>query len=208
MAADSPVEQYFNTVAGGYQDQSGKSAWAIVRRREATALMGLVGDVTGREILELGCGAGFYTRLLLAAGARNIVAVDLTQGMLDALPKERIEPVLADATRLDLGRRFALLVSAGMLEFVPEPLAALRSAARHADPGATLAILYPTRSLLGSAYRMFHRRHGFTVTLFDEALLTRLAADSGWTLDRIVPAGPFSACARLRRAGDAEGGTA
>lgn len=195
----NPVERHFDSVASSYQTASTKSYWSGIRNRQSAVFMSLVGDVAGREVLELGCGAGYYTRLMLAAGARNIVAVDLSARMLDALPKERIEPVLADAITLDLGRRFDTLVSAGMLEFVPDPRAALLSAARHANSGAAFSILFPTRTLLGRAYRMFHRRHGFTVTLFDEQSLARLLEGSGWRLDRTIVSGPFSACARLIR---------
>jgi SAM-dependent methyltransferase len=58
----------------------------------------------GGEVLELGCGAGRITRTLLADGHR-VVAVDESPAMLARVPATA-ERVLADATRLDLGRRF------------------------------------------------------------------------------------------------------
>jgi SAM-dependent methyltransferase len=58
----------------------------------------------GSEVLELGCGAGRITRALLAAGHR-VVAVDQSPAMLARVPSGA-ERILADATTVDLGRRF------------------------------------------------------------------------------------------------------
>ena len=199
MAGSEKVEAYFTGVASSYHQASRGRVWGAVRRREAAALVAMTGDVTGREILELGCGAGFYTRLLLERGARHIWAVDLSEAMLSELPKTGVTAIRADASLADPGRQFDLLVSAGMLEFVPDPVAVFANAARLAMPGARLVALVPTRSILGRAYRLFHRRNGLSVRLFDAAALAAMAAASGWALSRIVPAGPYSAVADLVR---------
>jgi SAM-dependent methyltransferase len=199
MSANGKVEAYFTGVAATYQSASKGGLWNMVRQREADRYMALVGDVRGRDLLELGCGAGFYTRLLLAKGARHIWGVDLSQRMLDELPREGVTPLLGDATAVDPGRRFDLMVSAGMLEFVPDAGAALRHAASLANPDAAFFILYPTLSLFGRAYQRFHRRNGLSITLFDTAGMRHMAKTAGWRLDEVRAAGPYSACARLVR---------
>jgi ubiquinone/menaquinone biosynthesis C-methylase UbiE len=199
MSTIGKVEAYFTGVASTYHTASKGGLWTYVRQREATRLMAVVGDVKDQDVLELGSGAGFYTRLLLQNGARHVWAVDLSERMLDELPKSGVTPVLGDATAVKVDRTFKTLLSAGMLEFVPQPVAALRNAARHAETGATFSILFPTRSLLGRAYQRFHARNGLKIGLFDRDILTRLAGDTGWALDAITPAGPYSACARLTR---------
>jgi ubiquinone/menaquinone biosynthesis C-methylase UbiE len=199
MSTSGKVEAYFSGVAASYQAASKGGIWSAVRQREARRLMSLVGDVTGADVLELGSGAGFYTRLLLAAGARHVWAVDLSQPMLDELPKAGVTAVLGDATLVDPGRTFRTLLSAGMLEFVPEPLAALRNAARLAEPGASLYVLFPRQSFAGRLYQRFHARNGLAISLFDEARLRDLAGQSGWRVAQLVPAGPYSACAAMVR---------
>ena len=160
MAALTKVETYFSSVASAYQTASDKILWRMVREREARAVLQAIGDVAGRDVLELGCGAGFYTRLLLERGARHVHAVDLSRQMLDQLPAGAVTAWQGDATTIDPGRRFPVLLSAGMLEFVPDPLAVLRHAAQLACPDGAFTILYPTDTFLGRAYRRFHRRHG------------------------------------------------
>jgi SAM-dependent methyltransferase len=191
------VEAYFSAVAGRYQQASTHALWRRVREREARAVFALLGPIAGEEVLELGCGAGYYTRLLLERGARHVVAVDLSARMLAELPTGPVTPLCGDAATLDPGRRFGVLLSAGMLEFVPDPLAVLRNAARYAAPGAALTILAPTDTLLGRGYRRFHRRHGMEITLFDGATMARLAGSSGWRVADRRPAGPYSAATRL-----------
>ena len=91
-------------------------------------------------MLELGCGAGFYTRALLARGAAHVWAVDLAVEMLRALPRDHVTPVLGDAANVTLGRTFALILAAGIFEFVAPPRV-LANAAAHAAPGARLVVL-------------------------------------------------------------------
>jgi ubiquinone/menaquinone biosynthesis C-methylase UbiE len=191
------VRSYFDSVAPGYNGASQSPIWRIVRKREQQGLLAMAGAVAGRDILELGCGAGYYTRLLLAEGARHIWAVDFSERMLAELPSENVTAIHGDATSIDPGRSFDLIVSAGMLEFVPDPLAVLRNAARLATPGAVLVLLHPTTSLLGRAYQRFHRHNGMEIRLFSPELLDRMATDAGWRVARRGSAGPYSACARL-----------
>lgn len=206
MSTIGKVEAYFTGVASGYQTASSGAVWGIVRRREAAALTLALGGVAGDDVLELGSGAGFYTRLLLAQGARHVWAVDLSQRMLDELPRDGITPIQGDAARVDVGRRFRRLVSAGMLEFVLDATDALRNAARHADPGARLVLLVPSRTLLGRAYRRFHAGHGLTIRLFDRQSLLAAARESGWVVDHVSRAGPYSLVARLTRESAPTGG--
>jgi SAM-dependent methyltransferase len=44
----------------------------------------LAGDLTGRGALDIGCGTGVYTRRLARWGARPVVGMDISDGMLDA----------------------------------------------------------------------------------------------------------------------------
>lgn len=199
MSTPSPVRSYFDKVAGGYHTASSKFVWGRIRRQEEAVVRRLLGDVGGQDVLELGSGAGYYTRVLLNCGARHVWAVDISQNMLDGLPKERVTPVLGDAATVDAGRKFATLLSAGMLEFVPDPTAALLNAARHAEAGARLVILYPTLGFAGRAYRAFHRRNGIAIRLFAPDDIDVLAARSGWRIEETMASGPFSASARLTR---------
>lgn len=195
----SEVKSYFDGVASGYQSASRGGVWSFVRDQERRALVKMLGPIAGRDVLELGCGAGYYTRLLLAEGARHVHAVDFSERMLAELPKHNVTPIHGDAATVDPRRTFDLMVSAGMLEFVPDAAAVLRNAARYAEPGAVLAILFPTNGLLGRAYRQFHRRNGMSIRLFDAGMIERMVQGTGWSVAERASAGPYSATVRLIR---------
>jgi len=133
------------------------------------------------------------------SGVRHVWAVDTSAARLERLPPGPITPVLGDAAAIDLERRFPVLVSAGMLEFVKDPTAVLANAARHAEPGARFVVLVPRRGFFGRLYRRFHRGHGFDIHLFDEAWLAAAAPSCGWRVAASVRVPPFSLAARLSR---------
>jgi ubiquinone/menaquinone biosynthesis C-methylase UbiE len=171
--APDPVGDYFAGKAGEYQSKSARFPWAWVRTQELAAVRALLGSVTDADVLELGAGTGYYTQALIESGARHVWAVDMSAAMLARLPAGSITPVLGDAAAIRLDRRFPILVSSGMLEFVQDPEAVLANAARHAEPGALLMVLVPRRSLFGHLYRRFHRGHGFDIHFSLAVRLTR-----------------------------------
>ena len=118
--------------------------------KRAATVRSLLGDVAGAEILELGAGAGFYTRELIAAEGRAVWAVDLCAAMLASLPAGPITPVLGDAATvgsIDVSRhgfRWHDRVRPG------SEGACVRNAAGHAETGALFIILVPRRVLRAS----------------------------------------------------------
>jgi len=193
------VVEYFSHEASGYHTRSTRFPWAWARVCESTAIRSLLGNIAGIEVLELGAGSGYYTCELIRSGARHVWAVDLSDAMLAALPKSTVTPIVGDAETICLDKRFPVLLSAGMLEFVRDPVAVLVNAARHAEPGGRLVLLAPQASALGCVYRWFHHRHGIDIHLFDRTWFETMAPRSGWQVHAVVRVLPFSLVVRLHR---------
>ena len=171
--------------------------WAWQRGREAAALLPLIGPVGGKRVLDLGAGAGFYTRRLLERGARDAVVVDLETAMVAQVPGDRTLRVVADAASVSLRRRFDVILVAGLLEFVGDPAAVLANAATLAASGAALAALVPLDGPGGRLYRAYHRRHGIAIRLYTPEGLAALAAQAGWRTDVSREVWPYTLVARL-----------
>jgi SAM-dependent methyltransferase len=199
VQATDPVNEYFSGRASDYQARSSRFPWGWIRSRELAGVASMLGDIAGLEVLELGAGAGFYSRELTRRGARRVWAVDISSAMLAALPAGRITPVLGDAATIRLERRFPVLLSTGMFEFVNDPAAVLANAAHHAETGACFVILAPRASILGQLYRGFHRSHGINVRLFDRNWFATFAPRSGWQVRAVAQVAPFSLIVRLQR---------
>ncbi|GAC55954.1 putative methyltransferase [Gordonia hirsuta DSM 44140 = NBRC 16056] len=123
-----------NDVAGG------DFVWGPERLREEEA--GLLGDVSGLDVLEIGCGAAPCARWMTARGAR-VVGLDVSAGMLthaveamraDARP---VPLVLAGAEQLPFAdASFDLVTSAfGAVPFVADSAQLMREASRVLRPG-------------------------------------------------------------------------
>ena len=191
-AAPPAISAYFQRQAAGYRCASATGLWAWQRRREATALMALAGNVAGRPALDFGCGAGFYARLLADAGAAPVFAVDAAPAMVAAIDDARITAIAGDAAAIALERRFATVLVAGLLEFVADPLAVLANAKRHLEPSGVVVALVPPDTFAGRLYRQFHRRHGFTITLFQRRRFADLAERAGLRVLQSRPVFPYT----------------
>ena len=50
---------------------------------EIPQLFELIGDVKGKNILDIGCGAGGHDRKLIELGAKSILGIDISKKMLE-----------------------------------------------------------------------------------------------------------------------------
>ncbi len=111
---------------------------------EQHSLAVLLGDISGKAILDLACGEGHYTRLLRALGGARVMGVDLSPRMIElAEENERQQPLgvryqTGDARYVQAGENFDLVVAAYLLNYArtqQELLEMCRAVARHLKPG-------------------------------------------------------------------------
>ena len=88
-------------------------------RHQARNLARYAGNVKGKTIMDLGCGRGVLTRLLLDGGAKSIVAIDISSAYLRQLTDlPGVSPVIANAERLPFRDAFDVVVSTDVMEHV------------------------------------------------------------------------------------------
>jgi ubiquinone/menaquinone biosynthesis C-methylase UbiE len=133
-----------------------------------SSLMGLVGDVSGKSVLDLACGEGFYSREFMRQGATRVVGVDSSPAMISlARATERAEPlgveyVIADVQELELGEQFDLVVAAFLLNYASgagELRNMCRAVARHLKPGCRLVTVNSNPEI--GAKQVDYRQYGF-----------------------------------------------
>jgi SAM-dependent methyltransferase len=186
--------QFWDADAADYQAAHGDFltrfplAWGGFRRPESE--LGVLGDVRGRDMLELGCGGGQWSIALEAAGARS-VGLDLSREQLrHARRGSASVPLLAaDAERLPFADAAFDIVFCdhGALNFC-DPARALPEVARVLRPGGLLAfcvvtpLLYLTWNMeKGTQSRRLHHT-------YDD--LGLIDFDDG-TVDWVLPAGDW-----------------
>ncbi|MGF1427052.1 class I SAM-dependent methyltransferase [Kitasatospora sp. LaBMicrA B282] len=56
----------------------------LMQYGEVPSFLGLVGDVSGKSVLDLACGTGFYSREFIRRGAADVLGVDISVEMIAA----------------------------------------------------------------------------------------------------------------------------
>lgn len=132
---------WWDAQADGYYTEHGaflgdaELVWGPEGLRESQA--GLLGDVLGRRVLEIGAGAGQGARYLSGQGA-EVVASDLSAGMLrTAVRLGRLPFVQCDGAALPFadGSFDTVFTAYGVVPFVADSAAVMHEAARVLRPG-------------------------------------------------------------------------
>lgn len=117
----------------------------ISRDRIERCVGGSLEVIKGKSVLEVGCGAGRFTEVMLKAGAR-VFACDLSSAVEanyenchDLSPDYFV--CQADALKLPVAPgSFDFVVCLGVIQHTPSPEQTITALARYVRPGGTLAI--------------------------------------------------------------------
>ena len=145
------------------------------------------GDVTGKEILDVGCGSGVYAVDFARRGARRVVGVDFSGNMLELARQEaerhqvadRCEFIQADFLELDLEDKFDISIAMGVFDYVPDQVTFLRKMV--ALTTGKVIIAFPGHSLLREpARRLRYKLAGKgDIYLYSQDDVERIATEAG-----------------------------
>jgi ubiquinone/menaquinone biosynthesis C-methylase UbiE len=149
---------------------------------EWPALRGLLPDLRGRRVLDLGCGFGWFCRWARQQGAAHVHGIDISEKMLTraraTTEDEAITYTKADMENLDLPLASLDLVYSSLALHYVENLSRLLSQVR--------------RALVFRGSLVFSVEHPiFSATVWSEWLLDP-AGRKLWPIDRYLDEGPRS----------------
>jgi ubiquinone/menaquinone biosynthesis C-methylase UbiE len=130
----------YDDIAGQYKNAK-RQPWR--GHIEAFTFFGMLGDLTGKAVVDLACGEGHYTRMLSSLGAGKVVGVDRSEGMIALARAQELEHPLGleylvqDCRLLSLPFEFDMATAAYLLNYARsrEDLAEMvRSIARCLKP--------------------------------------------------------------------------
>ena len=131
----------YNSIAQEYKDSKSLSFRKYI---EEYTLFEMTGVVSGRKVVDLACGEGFYTRKLKEANAASIVGVDISFEMILLANKQEIanpigcEYVLQDVAALSKMGDFDLVTAMYLLNYAKtkeELVAFCKAAFKQLKPG-------------------------------------------------------------------------
>ncbi|MEI6320864.1 MAG: glycosyltransferase [Pseudomonadota bacterium] len=121
----------------------------------------------GKQVLDVGCGVGYGSQLLVQRGATSVLAFDLSAESIDHARAlycaPGVEFQVGDATDFEWGRRFDVVTAFELIEHVNDQEGVFRSIARHLSPNGVVVMSTP-RAL--SEKRTDFHTHEFTLEAF------------------------------------------
>jgi len=180
--------EYFERRAKMYREESERGLWSLVRQREFACVAKALDLTGGMSVIDLGCGAGHYARLLHAEFGVDVLAVDQSPAMIEKVGD--LPNWIGRVEDLPETRTFDRVLAAGMLEFVAEPAPVFRKFAALTAPGGRLVLLVPSAGLGGAAYKAVHEWQGCPVHIRSAAQYAYLGELAGFRFeqeDRCTP---------------------
>lgn len=185
-------EKYFDYQAGKYLENSNKGIWAFLRKKEKDAVLKALEPFAGMRCIDLGCGAGYYTHLLLSYSPSLMVGVDRSLPMLTHLYHKDILRAQADIQTVAFKKPFDRVLCAGALEFLDSIDPFLENAKTFLAQNGLLTILLPKRGILGFFYKFYHLSHSVPIHLFSYRKLENKLNKYGFKLQEITCPTPIT----------------
>lgn len=127
----------YSLTGGAWQDGPGR----LYDRLADVLLSSCPVPLEGCRVLDVGAGTGAASRAALAAGAREVVAVDAAIGMLTHMQAKRPPATAGDALALPFAAStFDVAVAAFSLNHLTDPARGLREMARATRHGGAIVI--------------------------------------------------------------------
>jgi SAM-dependent methyltransferase len=148
LAALYGSKQYFESDdCSGYADYEANQEQ--FRRTFRLKLRRLLGHGPVRDLLEIGCGPGYFLLEAREAGIDDVVGVDLNPWAIEEARKQQLTGYVGSIDAIDSSRRFDAIAMLDVLEHIRNPAAFLAELRVHLRPGGRLLIMTPNiRSIL------------------------------------------------------------
>lgn len=199
------MRHYFDSVSRDYATLSAKRPWSWLRAVERDNVIRLINIGKERfasmDVLDLGCGSGYYAEVLYGLGARTVSVMDHSAEMLAQIRVPVHAKILADGQNSFGDERYDLVTCCGMLEFCDNPSVVVKNIARALRPGGRAILLVPRKNTPGNIYRRFHLRHQISAHLFNAQDIRTLSADGGFKLERLEGVFPMTWAAEFAKPG-------
>ena len=105
-------------------------------------IKGIVGDLSGKQILDVGCGGGILAEAMTKSGA-HVTGIDLAEKSLNIAKLHGLESgvqvdyrnISAEDIAAEQTERFDIVTCMEMIEHVPDPSSIVRACSRLVKPG-------------------------------------------------------------------------
>ncbi|MCW7466211.1 class I SAM-dependent DNA methyltransferase [Leptospira levettii] len=172
------TKKHYDDIANEYNELRQTGLVGILVKKESEAIMERLNVRIGEEILDAGCGSGFYAEKILKLGGK-VFGVDLSPEMVNVCIAKGVDAVQGDLTELNLLRQYKKILCAGSLEFIEDQRRLFTSLTSHLENSGQLYCLFPRFNWAGLLYWLYHFSHGVKIRLYGKTDCERIADENG-----------------------------
>lgn len=176
------VKIYFDRKSSKYQRNSISFPWNVIRKFEKRIILSLLGNTKNLDVVDVGSGSGFYTKIILKNKPKKLYAIDNSVKMLAQIKEKKIKKIAQNIELLKLNKKFDKLLCAGLIEFTTKPLKALNNINKIAKKNAILVLLCPKNNFFGKIYQFFHLNNNIKINLFSINEIKYILNKSEWKI--------------------------
>ena len=150
--------------------------------------------ITGKTVLDVGCGSGIYCLEFARQGAKKAVGLDIAKGMIELAQQkaqalkmdDRCQFIHIDFMGWESPETFDVVLAMGVFDYLSEPLPFLKKMVEKSK-GLVLAS-FPGRSFLREPIRKLrYRWKGFPVYFYSKEDIAELAQKAGIRNFEVIP---------------------
>ncbi len=185
--------EYFDRRASSYLAKSETSLlWKSVRCEEWRAIRSALTLRPGLSLLDMGCGAGYYSLQIRNIMNVEIYGVDESEAMMEAYRTQGFSGICSPIEAFVGDKKYDRILIAGVLEFVknPEPVIA-KAAGLLKEPGKIVCLI-PNVGTIGVVYQWAHALQGCPTFIRDHEWYSVIARRHGLDLKGLARASCLS----------------
>ncbi len=149
---------YFEISAKTYKRKQNSFPWNIIRYYELKKIEKILKGIKSERTLELGCGVGSLTSILLKKSHSRIDVGDFIQHMIDEIPEnKKLRKNCIAIEKFNIKKdQYELIVSFGAFEFLGEGRKEILRYVSGLKKNGIMIIISPTQNFRGKIYQRFH----------------------------------------------------
>lgn len=160
------VKNYFSSVAKQYDHKSRVGFWQKIREIELNTFnSSFKNNKNISVVLDLGCGAGFYSLFLRDNYNLDIYSIDFCPEMLANLQDQNLKTIEADLENIKIEQipSFDIALAMGSLEFIENLDNLILNLSLKSHMNSKIFILVPRDGVVGFIYEKVHLLWGCPV---------------------------------------------